>query len=68
MPHRPSAVRDDRNGSRTEASDSGAEASVATGNLRQAIATPDRVADTKTEDCPSLGGGRCGKPVVRGNG
>lgn len=43
MPHRPSAVRDDRNGSRTEASDSEAEASAATGHLRQALAPPDRV-------------------------
>jgi hypothetical protein len=38
MPHRPSAVRDDRHGSRTEASDSEAEASEATGTLRQALA------------------------------
>lgn len=37
MPHRPLAV------SRTEASGSCAEASAATGNLRQVIAPPDRV-------------------------
>jgi hypothetical protein len=37
MPHRPSAVRDDRNGSRTEASDSEVEARVATGNLRRRV-------------------------------
>ena len=43
MPHRPSAVRDDRIASRTEAFDSEAEASVATGTLRQAIAPPGRV-------------------------
>jgi len=43
MPHRPSAVRDGRNGSRTEASDSEAEASEATGTLRPALAQPDRV-------------------------
>jgi hypothetical protein len=39
MPHRPSAVRDDRNGSRTEASDREAEASAATGHLRPALAS-----------------------------
>ncbi len=56
--------RDDKNGSRTYASDSEAEASAATGNLRQAIAPPGRVEDTKIEDCPSLDAGRCGIPLV----
>ena len=61
MPHRPSAV------SRTEACDSTAEASVATGNLRQVDKrSPIGFTDTKTEDCPSLDEGRCGKPVVCG--
>jgi hypothetical protein len=43
MPHRPSAVSEDTNGGRTEASASEAEASEATGALRQALAQPGRV-------------------------
>jgi len=52
MPHRPSALSDDRNGSRTEACDSGAEASVATGALRRAIAKPSRVGGYGNRSAP----------------
>ena len=66
MPHRPSAVRDDRNCSRTEACDSEAEARTSDGRTATAIACPIGFEDTKIAVRPSLDAGRCG--ITRSDG